>query len=46
MMKILKEPQKKTYERDAQLTKTVADIIAHVRQAQDQALREDRKSVV
>ena len=40
MMKILKEPQKKTYERDAQLTKTVADIIAHVRQAQDQALRE------
>lgn len=39
-MKILKQPEKKTYERDAQLTKTVVDIIDNVRTNGDQALVE------
>lgn len=39
-MKILKQPEKKTYERDVQLTKTVMDIIDNVRTHGDQALIE------
>ena len=38
--KIHKQPEKKTYERDAQLTKTVVDIIDNVRTNGDQALVE------
>ena len=37
-MNVLKQPTKKTYERDAQLTQTVMDIIDHVRKDGDQAL--------
>ncbi|MEM5779691.1 MAG: histidinol dehydrogenase [Lawsonibacter sp.] len=37
-MKVLKQPEKKTYERDAQLTKAVMDIIDNVRANGDQAL--------
>lgn len=39
-MNVLKQPMKKTYERDAQLTRTVMDIIDHVRQDGDKALLE------
>ena len=39
-MKVLKQPEKKTYERDSQLTKTVADIIDNVRTNGDKALIE------
>lgn len=39
-MKVLKQPEKKTYERDAQLTKTVADIIYNVKSNGDKALIE------
>ncbi len=39
-MKVLKQPEKKTYQRDAQLTKTVMDIIDNVRANGDQALIE------
>ena len=39
-MKVLKQPEKKTYERDAQLTKLVMDIIDNVRANGDQALIE------
>lgn len=39
-MKVLKQPEKKTYERDAQLSRTVMDIIDHVRDTGDQALIE------
>ena len=37
-MKVLKQPTKKTYQRDAQLTQTVMDIIDRVRRDGDQAL--------
>lgn len=37
-MKVLKQPEKKTYERDAQLTHTVLDIIDDVRARGDEAL--------
>lgn len=43
-MKVLKQPEKKTYERDAQLTKLVMDIIDHVRANGDQALIEYAKT--
>lgn len=39
-MKILKQPEKKTYERDSQLTKAVMDIIDNVRTNGDRALIE------
>jgi len=39
-VKVLKQPEKKTYQRDAQLTKTVMDIIDNVRANGDQALIE------
>lgn len=39
-MNVLKQPMKKTYERDAQLTQTVMDIIDHVRKDGDKALLE------
>ena len=39
-MKVLKQPEKKTYERDAQLTRTVLDIIDNVRAKGDEALIE------
>lgn len=39
-MKVLKQPEKRTYERDAPLTQTVMDIIDNVRANGDQALIE------
>lgn len=39
-MKILKQAEKKTYQRDSALTRTVMDIIDHVRADGDRALIE------
>lgn len=39
-MKIIKKPEKKTYERDSQLTRTVLDIIDNVKENGDKALIE------
>lgn len=39
-MNVLKQPMKKTYERDAKLTQTVTDIIDRIRQDGDRALLE------
>ena len=39
-MKIIKQPEKKTYERDENLTRTVMDILDKVREKGDKALIE------
>lgn len=39
-MKIIKQPEKKTYERDENLTRTVMDILDNVRENGDKALIE------
>ena len=44
-MEIIKHAEKKTYERDANLTKTVADIIERVKREGDAALLRMRSNL-